>query len=174
VTALDPGVLRDWVGVISQETYVFSGTLRDDVTYAASGCGDEQIFEALRAAKADRWVKALPEGLDTQVGPGGQVLTAAQIQQLALARLALRDPPVVVLDEATAEAGSAGARELDEAAAALIEGRTAIVVAPRLSQARTCDRIAVLAGGAIVEAGKHEELIARGGHYAQLWAAWSS
>jgi ATP-binding cassette subfamily C protein len=119
-------------------------------------------------------VRALPHGLDTQVGPGEHALTAAQVQQLALARLALRDPPVVVLDEATAEAGSAGARDLDEAAAALIDGRTAVVVAHRLTQARACDRIAVLARGEIAEAGTHDELIALGGDYAKLWAAWSA
>ncbi|MCA2218285.1 ABC transporter ATP-binding protein [Jidongwangia harbinensis] len=174
VAALDPAVLRDWIGVISQETAVFTGSLRDDLTLAAPGSDDEQIFAALRAARADAWVRALPHGLDTPVGPGGHELTAARVQQLALARLALRDPPAVVLDEATAEAGSAGARDLDEAAAALIDGRTAIVVAHRLTQARACDRIAVLAGGRIAETGTHDDLIARGGRYAALWAAWSS
>ncbi|GAA2525959.1 ABC transporter ATP-binding protein [Winogradskya humida] len=171
---LDAGTLRDWVGVVSQETYVFTGTLRDDVTFAAKGpCGDDQIFAALRAVRADTWVKALPSGLDTLVGPGEHPLTAAQIQQLALARLALRDPPVIILDEATAEAGSAGARDLEEAASALIAGRTAIVVAHRLTQARACDAIAVLTDGRIAETGTHDELLARGGHYATLWAAWS-
>jgi ATP-binding cassette subfamily C protein len=173
VADLDPEVLRDWVGVISQETYVFTGSLRDDITYAAPGSDDEQIFKALQEVKAEAWVRALPQGLDTQVGPGGHPLTAAQVQQLALARLALRDPPVVVLDEATAEAGSAGARDLEEAAAALIDGRTAVVVAHRLTQARACDRIAVLAEGDLAEAGTHDELIARGGYYAKLWDAWS-
>lgn len=173
VAALDPEVLRDWVGVVSQETYLFTGTLREDVTYAAPGSTEEQILSALRTVGADTWVKALPQGLDTQVGPEEHPLTAVQVQQLALARLALRDPPVVVLDEATAEAGSAGARDLEAAAAALIDGRTAIVVAHRLSQARACDRIAVLAGGEIAETGTHDELLARGGHYAKLWDAWS-
>lgn len=174
VAELDPEVLRDWVGVISQETYVFTGSLRDDLRYAAPGSDDEQILKALRTVRCDAWVRALPHGLDTQVGPGEHALTAAQVQQLALARLALRDPPVVVLDEATAEAGSAGARDLDEAAAALIDGRTAVVVAHRLTQARACDRVAVLARGEIAEAGTHDELIALGGDYAKLWAAWSA
>ena len=173
VAELDPEVLRDWVGVISQETYVFTGSLREDLTYAAPGSDDEQIFQALRAVGADAWVRALPQGLDTQVGPGEHSLTTARVQQLALARLALRDPPVVVLDEATAEAGSAGAHDLEQAAAALIDGRTAVVVAHRLTQARACDRIAVLAEGGIAETGTHDELIARGGHYGKLWAAWS-
>jgi ATP-binding cassette, subfamily C, bacterial len=173
VVDLDPQVLRDWVGVISQETHVFTGSLRDDLVYAAPDSEDEQIITALKAAKANVWVKALPQGLDTQVGPGEHPLTAAQIQQLALARLMLRDPAVVVLDEATAEAGSVGARDLEEAAAALVAGRTAVVVAHRLTQARACDRIAVLAEGDIAESGTHDELIARGGRYAELWKAWS-
>jgi ATP-binding cassette subfamily C protein len=173
VVDLDPKVLRDWVGVISQETHVFTGSLRDDLVYAVPGSEDEQIITALKAVKADAWVKALPQGLDTQVGPGGHPLTSAQIQQLALARLMLRDPVVVVLDEATAEAGSAGARDLEEAAAALVAGHTAVVVAHRLTQARSCDRIALLAEGHIAESGTHDELIARGGRYAALWKAWS-
>jgi ATP-binding cassette subfamily C protein len=173
VVDLDHEVLRDWVGVISQETHVFTGSLRDDLSYAAPDSDDEQIVTALKAVKADAWVKALPRGLDTQVGPGEHPLTAAQVQQLALARLMLRDPAVVVLDEATAEAGSLGARDLEEAAAALVAGRTAVVVAHRLTQAQACDRIAVLADGHIAEAGTHDELIARGGRYATLWQAWS-
>ncbi len=173
VVDLDPQVLRDWVGVIAQETHVFTGSLRDDLTYAAPHSEDEQIVTALKAVKADGWVQALPQGLDTQVGPGEHPLTAAQVQQLALARLMLRDPAVVVLDEATAEAGSVGARDLEEAAAALIAGRTAVVVAHRLTQARACDRIAVLADGHIAESGTHDELIALGGRYAALWKAWS-
>jgi ATP-binding cassette, subfamily C, bacterial len=173
VVDLDPEVLRDWVGVISQETHVFTGSLRDDLIYAAPDSEDEQIVTALKAVKADAWVKALPQGLDTQVGPGEHPLTAAQVQQLALARLMLRDPAVVVLDEATAEAGSVGTRDLEEAAAALVAGRTAVVVAHRLTQARACDHIAVLAEGHIAESGTHNELIARGGRYAALWKAWS-
>ncbi|TWP54354.1 ABC transporter ATP-binding protein [Lentzea tibetensis] len=170
---LDPGQVRDWIGMVSQETHVFAGTLRDDVVFAAPDSTDEQVHAALHAVGAGPWVVALPDGLDTVVGTGGHALTAAQVQQLALARLLLRDPPVVVLDEATAEAGSSGARDLEQAAAALLAGRTAVVVAHRLTQARACDRIAVMADGLVVELGTHDQLVAQGGRYADLWSAWS-
>ncbi|HWO64189.1 MAG TPA: ABC transporter ATP-binding protein [Umezawaea sp.] len=170
---LDQGQVRDWIGMVSQETHVFAGSLRDDVLFAAPGRTDEEVRAALGAVGAGAWVAALPDGLDTAVGAGEHPLTAAQVQQLALARLLLRDPPVVVLDEATAEAGSSGARDLEQAAAALVAGRTAVVVAHRLTQARACDRIAVVADGLVVELGTHDDLVALGGRYADLWSAWS-
>jgi ATP-binding cassette subfamily C protein len=108
------------------------------------------------------------------VGEGGHTLSAAQAQQLALARLVLLDPAVAVLDEATAEAGSAGARVLEEAAAAATGGRTVLVVAHRLTQAATADRVVVMEHGEIVESGTHADLVAAGGRYAQLWAAWAA
>ena len=120
------------------------------------------------------WVRALPEGRDTVVGTGGAALTAAQAQQLALARLALADPVVAVLDEATAEAGSAGARVLEAAADRVLAGRTALVVAHRLSQAARADRIVFLEDGRVVEQGTHDALVAAGGPYAELWRAWSA
>jgi ATP-binding cassette subfamily C protein len=173
VSELSAEQLRAWIGMISQEAYVFSGTLREDVAFAAPDRSDDQIRVALRTVGAEGWVAALPAGLDTPVGPGEYPLTAAQVQQLAVARLVLLDPPVVVLDEATAEAGSAGARDLEAAALALIRGRTAVVVAHRLTQARACDRIALMSDGRVEELGTHDELLARGGRYAALWAAWS-
>jgi len=106
------------------------------------------------------------------VGTGGHTLTVVQSQQLALARLVLADPPVAVLDEATAEAGSAGARLLDGAALRALEGRTGLMVAHRLTQAATADLVVVLDRGRIVEQGTHDELVAAGGTYAHLWAAW--
>jgi ATP-binding cassette subfamily C protein len=164
--------LRDHVALVSQEVHVFAGTLADDVRLGRPDADDATVLAALDLVGA-RWVSALPDGLSTRVGEGGAALTAPQAQQLALARLVLADPAVAVLDEATAEAGSAGARDLEEAAFAATAGRTTLVVAHRLTQAVRADRVVVLDAGQVVEEGTHAELVAAGGRYAVLWAAWS-
>ncbi|WP_431896073.1 ABC transporter ATP-binding protein [Nonomuraea sp. bgisy101] len=161
------------VALLTQEVHVFTGTLADDLRLARPEAGGEDLVAALDLVGALAWVRALPEGLDTVVGESGHRLTAAQAQQLALARLVLADPPVVVLDEATAEAGSAGARALEASAAAAIEGRTALVVAHRLTQAAAADRVVLLEEGRVAETGTHDELVRAGGRYAALWEAWS-
>ena len=161
------------VALITQEVHVFAGPLADDLRLARPGATDDEVRAALAAVDALGWVQRLPDGMDTEVGAGGYVLTAAQAQQLAFARLILADPPVAILDEATAEAGSAGARLLERVAAAALDGRTAVIVAHRLTQAMAADRVVVLEDGRIVEAGPHEELVGRNGPYATLWQAWS-
>ncbi|WP_447009881.1 ABC transporter ATP-binding protein [Saccharothrix hoggarensis] len=161
------------VALITQEVHVFAGPLADDLRLAKPDATDDELRDALDRVGASGWVAALPSGLDTVVGEGGHRLTVAQAQQLALARLVLADPPVAILDEATADAGSAGARELEEAAARALDGRTGLLVAHRLTQAATADRVVVLEAGRVVETGSHEELLAAGGRYATLWEAWS-
>lgn len=165
---------RRHVAIITQDVHVFAGPLSEDLRLARPDATDADIAAVLDTVGAAEWVAALEDGVHTTVGEGGHALTAAQAQQLALARLLLLDPTVAVLDEATAEAGSLGARDLERAAAAVTAGRTTLVVAHRLTQAAAADRIVVMAHGAIAEEGTHDELVAAQGHYAQLWRAWAA
>lgn len=162
------------IALITQEAHVFDGTLRDNLTLAAPDADDEQVRAALTVIGAGALLDLLPGGLDAPLGAGGRELTAAQAQHVALARMLLADPDVAILDEATAEAGSAYAGLLDRAADAALAGRTGLVIAHRLSQAASCDRIVVMEHGRIVETGTHDGLLAAGGVYAGLWKAWET
>ncbi|GLI01643.1 ABC transporter ATP-binding protein [Phytohabitans aurantiacus] len=173
-TLVDEFATGRTVALVTQEVHVFAGRLDDDLRLARPSAPDKELRDALAMVGALEWAEALPDGLATVVGEGGHKLTATQAQQLALARLVLADPPVAVLDEATAEAGSAGARVLEEAAARALDGRTALVVAHRLTQAATADRVIVLDAGRVVESGPHKELLTADGPYATLWTAWSA
>lgn len=173
VTALSDSERAARLALVSQEVHVFSGTLRDDLLLAAPDATDDALSAALVAVGADGWLATLSDGLDTEVGARGVIPDPVVAQQLALARVLLRDPKVVVLDEATAEAGSAGAQALEDAARRLTGGRTALTVAHRLDQARQADEILVMEDGRIVERGSHDDLVASGGRYAELWSVWS-
>ena len=166
--------LRGHVALVTQEHHVFVGTLRENLALAAPpGATDDTIRDALAAVDALDWVDALPEGLDTVVGSGGRAVTAAQAQQIALARLVLADPHTLVLDEATSLIDPRAARHLERSLAAVLEGRTVIAIAHRLFSAHDADRVAVVEDGVISEFGSHDELVAAGGSYADLWDSWN-
>lgn len=159
--------------LLTQDVHVFAGTLINDLRLVAPEAGEEQVRAALERVGAWDWVSRLDSGLDTVVGAAGHALTPMREQQLALARIVLLDPPAVILDEATADADSSEADVLEDAAQAALRGRTALVVAHRLSQAARADRILVMESGRIVEEGTHDALRSAGGRYSQLWAAWT-
>ncbi|WP_298518169.1 ABC transporter ATP-binding protein [uncultured Nocardioides sp.] len=170
--------LRGHVALVTQEHHVFVGTLRENIALAAppgvtGRVEDDDIRSALAAVDALEWVEALPEGLDTVVGSGGRALTAAQAQQIALARLVLADPHTLVLDEATSLIDPRAARHLERSLAAVLDGRTVIAIAHRLFSAHDADRVAVVEDGLITELGSHDELVAAGGSYAALWDSWN-
>lgn len=173
VTTLSDSERVARLALVSQEVHVFSGTLRDDLTLAKPDATDEELIAALRRVRAGAWFDTLLDGLDTQVGARGLQLQPVTAQQVALARMLLLDPAVVIMDEATAESGSAGAGDLEAAADEVTKNRSALIVAHRLDQAERADKVIVMDAGRIVEYGAHADLIARDGAYAHMFQAWA-
>jgi ATP-binding cassette subfamily B protein len=161
--------VHDAVGVVTQDAHLFHDTVRSNLLYARPEASDAQLAEALRSAQIWDLVSSLPEGLDTVVGDRGHRLSGGEKQRIALARLLLKAPGIVVLDEATAHLDSESEAAVQRALDTTLAGRTAIVIAHRLSTVRAADVIAVVDGGRIVEQGTHDALIARGGLYADLY-----
>jgi len=154
---------------VSQDAHLFHDTVRNNLLYADPGADDAALHRALAAAHIDDLVRRLPEGLDTMVGDRGHRLSGGEKQRIAIARLLLRSPRVVVLDEATAHLDSESEAAVQDALDTAMTGRTSIVIAHRLSTVRRADVIAVVDRGRIVERGTHDQLLAAGGLYAELY-----
>ncbi|MFF5179894.1 ABC transporter ATP-binding protein [Micromonospora sp. NPDC000316] len=161
--------LRDEIGVVTQDSHLFHETIAENLRYAKPDATDDEIWAALAGAQVADLVRSLPDGLDTTVGERGYRFSGGEKQRIAIARLLLKAPSIVILDEATAHLDSESEAAVQRALAVALAGRTALVIAHRLSTVRDADQILVLDGGRIVERGRHDELVAVGGLYAELY-----
>ncbi|MEW6110993.1 MAG: ABC transporter ATP-binding protein [Thermodesulfobacteriota bacterium] len=161
--------LREKVGIVTQQTILFDDTVRNNIAYGRPDLPLDKIIAAAQAAHAHGFISSLPNGYDTMIGENGIKLSGGERQRIAIARAILKDPPILILDEATSNLDSDSEQAVQKALEVLMEGRTTLVVAHRLSTIRNVDRIYVLAGGSIVEQGSHDDLLATGGEFARLY-----
>ena len=161
--------LRAAVGIVSQDVFLFNGTIRENIAYGSPDATEEQIIDAARKANIHDYVEALEKGYDTDVGEGGDLLSTGEKQLISFARAILCDPRIAILDEATSSIDTLTERWIQEAIDKLMEGRTSFVIAHRLSTIRKADVILVVDDGKIVERGSHAELMKKRGHYYNLY-----
>jgi ABC-type multidrug transport system fused ATPase/permease subunit len=169
IRCLDLGGYRRGIGLVPQEPFLFSGTVRDNIRYGQSDASDEGVQGAAMGISDGDWLDGLAGGLDTDVGERGANLSMGQRQLVALARVLLKDPAIFILDEATASVDPFTEAQIQEGLEAIMRDRTAIVIAHRLSTVKNADRIIVVNRGRIIEEGTHDGLLAEGGHYAELY-----
>jgi subfamily B ATP-binding cassette protein MsbA len=170
VRAITTHSLRAHIGIVAQETVLFSGTIRENIAYGCPDATEEEIIEAARAANAHDFIsRTLPEGYETVVGERGVKLSGGQRQRIAIARALLKDPRILILDEATSALDTESEALVQEALDKLMQGRTTIIIAHRLSTVRKADRILVLAQGQVQEQGTHADLLQMNGLYARLY-----
>ncbi len=162
--------LRRQMGIVPQETVLFSRSVRENILYGRLEASDAEVVAAAAAANADEFIRRLPQGYDTPVGERGTKLSGGERQRIAIARMLLKNPQILLLDEATSALDSESEQAVQEALGRLLEGRTTVIIAHRLSTVKFADRVAVVDGGRIVELGTHDELLATGGLYAHLYA----
>ncbi len=169
VRKLDLGYLRDNIGMVSQETYLFNGTIRDNLLYAKPDATEEEMIEACKKANIYDFIQSKPEGLDTMVGNRGLKLSGGEKQRISIARVLLKDPALFIFDEATSALDSISEAKIQEAIDPIINSRTSILIAHRLSTILAADEILVVKDGAVVERGKHADLVKAGGVYTELY-----
>lgn len=165
--------LRSNIGVVEQDVYLFSGSVRENIAYGRDGATDEEIRKAASLAGALDFIEELPNGFDTYVGERGVKLSGGQKQRIAIARVFLKDPPILILDEATSALDNESERLVRDSLSRLAEGRTTVTIAHRLTTVKNCDRIIVLTENGIEEEGTHAELMNRGGIYADMYKLYS-
>jgi len=168
IRGLSKHAIREVTGLVSQECFLFNGSIRENLLFGRPDASEEDIWKALKAANADGFVSRLPHGLESGVGERGIRLSVGEKQRISIARAILKDPPMLLLDEATASVDTETERQIQEALNRLLLGRTSFVIAHRLSTVRDADQILVLERGEIVERGDHEKLLGSGGVYAKL------